>query len=201
MLYVVGVDIRGVVYGLMIIVEKVGILLWYWWVDVEVVVGVVDKVLFILIGLFMFESLVVKYCGVFLNDEDWGLLFWVVKMFEFEIGNIGLCIYEKIFQLLLCFKVNMIWFVMYLGIKVFFIVLGNKVMVQCYQIYVGILYVEFMMCNNVYEWQIIQCGQFDYVNNFQQVLEYWQSWVEELGDVLDLFLFILGMWGIYDSYM
>ena len=200
-LHVVGADIRGAVYGLMTIAEKVGISPWHWWADVEVAAGAVDKASLILTGLPMLESPAVKYRGVFLNDEDWGLLPWAAKTFEPETGNIGPRTYEKIFQLLLRLKANTIWPAMHPGTKAFFTVPGNKAMAQRYQIHVGTSHAEPMMRNNVYEWQTTQRGQFDYVNNSQQVLEYWQSRVEELGDVPDLPLFTLGMRGIHDSHM
>ena len=37
----------------------------------------------------------VKYRGVFLNDEDWGLKPWAAKTFEKERGNIGPRTYAK----------------------------------------------------------------------------------------------------------
>ena len=47
-----------------------------------------------------------KYRGVFLNDEDWGLKPWAAKTFEKERGNIGPRTYAKICELLLRLKAN-----------------------------------------------------------------------------------------------
>jgi hypothetical protein len=52
----------------------------------------------------------VKYRGIFLNDEDWGLRPWASKTFEPETGNIGPPeTYAKIFELLLRLRANYLW--------------------------------------------------------------------------------------------
>ena len=51
----------------------------------------------------------VKYRGIFLNDEDWGLRPWAAKTLEPETGNIGPKTYAKIFELLLRLHANYLW--------------------------------------------------------------------------------------------
>ena len=48
----------------------------------------------------------VKYRGVFINDEDWGLLPWARHTFDPERGNIGPKTYAKVCELLLRLKAN-----------------------------------------------------------------------------------------------
>lgn len=40
---------------------------------------------------FVADAPKVKFRGIFLNDEDWGLKPWASKTFEPETGDIGLC--------------------------------------------------------------------------------------------------------------
>ena len=47
-----------------------------------------------------------KYRGIFLNDEDWGLRPWASKTFDPATGNIGPKTYAKIFELLLRLHAN-----------------------------------------------------------------------------------------------
>jgi len=43
----------------------------------------------------------VKYRGIFINDEDWGLHFWAARTFDPGRGDIGPKTYAKVFELLL----------------------------------------------------------------------------------------------------
>jgi hypothetical protein len=53
----------------------------------------------------------VRYRGIFLNDEDWGLMPWATKTLApgSEKGAIGPEAYERIFELLLRLRANTIW--------------------------------------------------------------------------------------------
>src|SRR5690606_29821798 len=51
----------------------------------------------------------VKYRGIFINDEDWGLHPWAAKTFDPEFGDIGPKTYEKVFELMLRLKANHLW--------------------------------------------------------------------------------------------
>lgn len=47
------------------------------------------------------DSPAVRYRGIFINDEDWGLHQWARNTFEPESRNIGPKTYEKVFELML----------------------------------------------------------------------------------------------------
>ena len=51
----------------------------------------------------------VKYRGIFINDEDWGLQPWAAKTFEPEVKDIGPKTYARVFELLLRLRANCIW--------------------------------------------------------------------------------------------
>jgi len=69
-LVIAGSDQRGTIYGIYELSERIGVSPWYWWADVPVK----KKNLLALRGdSFKQGPPAVKYRGIFLNDEDWGL--------------------------------------------------------------------------------------------------------------------------------
>lgn len=68
-LVIAGSDRRGTAYGVFSVSEAIGVSPWYWWADVPVVHQ--DK-LFVKAG-YTSETPSIKYRGIFINDEDWGM--------------------------------------------------------------------------------------------------------------------------------
>ena len=56
----------------------------------------------------------VKYCGVFINDEDWGLRQWAVRHFGKQ-QQIGIRAYSQIFPLMRKYGLNLLWPAMHEG--------------------------------------------------------------------------------------
>ena len=54
------------------------------------------------------ESPSIKYRGIFINDEDWGLKTWAAQTFEKELGDIGPKTYDRVCELILRLKGNML---------------------------------------------------------------------------------------------
>src|SRR5690606_10654831 len=102
-LVIAGSDRRGAAYGLFSISETIGVSPWYWWADVPVKQR---KNLHLQVSRFASSTPTVKYRGVFINDEDWGLLPWAKHTFDPELGDIGPKTYAKVFELLLRLKAN-----------------------------------------------------------------------------------------------
>ena len=48
----------------------------------------------------------VKYRGIFIQDEDWGLNPWAAKTFDPQFGNTGPKTYEKVFELMLRLRIT-----------------------------------------------------------------------------------------------
>jgi len=198
-LFVVGSDVRGTVYGIFDMVERVGISPWNWWADV---IPLPQKELAMhLPSQGILQSPSVKFRGVFLNDEDWGLQPWAAKTFEPETGDIGPKTYEKIFQLLLRLKANTIWPAMHHCTKPFFTIEGNKEMAKKYHIVLGSSHAEPMLRNNVREWEQQKSGEFNYFTNSRNVQKYWQDRVSETKKAGNECLYTIGMRGIHDSKM
>ena len=75
-LVIAGSDRRGTIYGIYQLSELIGVSPWYWWADVPVP----HRKLVALRGdLLQQGPPAVKYRGIFLNDEDWGLRPWAAK--------------------------------------------------------------------------------------------------------------------------
>lgn len=193
---IAGTDPRGTAFGVFDLSQKMGVSPWYWWADVPVAK---QKELVFSQNDFQSKAPSVKFRGIFLNDEDWGLRPWAAKTFEPEIGNIGPKTYAKIFELLLRLKANTIWPAMHEGTTAFFNVPGNAKIAEDYQIVVGTSHAEPMLRNNVDEWKEKEMGHFNYVSNRDNVLKYWEDRVKESKNVDAIYS--IGMRGVHDSKM
>lgn len=196
-LFIVGSDIRGTVYGIFEMAERIGISPWKWWADVTPQKKGIIKLDLPSTGIL--EGPSVQYRGIFLNDEDWGLQPWAAHTFEYEIKDIGPKTYEKIFQLLLRLKANTIWPAMHPCTKAFFSIPGNKEMAEKYHIYIGTSHAEPMLRNNVDEWDENVDGQFNYFTNSKKIKEYWQERISEAKN--GNLIITMGMRGVHDSGM
>ncbi len=197
-LHIIGADERGAVFGLFTLAEKLGISPWQWWADVPLKKS---KTVLSINGLPLVDGPAVKYRGIFLNDEDWGLLPWAAKTFEPDTQNIGPATYEKVFQLLLRLKANTLWPAMHPGTQAFFKSPENQAMAKHYQINIGSSHAEPMLRNNVDEWDHEEQGDFNYVTNQEAVDEYWSERVHQVTDMAEISMFTLGMRGVHDSGM
>lgn len=102
-LVVAGSDRRAVAYGLFTVSEAIGVSPWYWWADVPVerhgnAVVEADH---------LSKEPSVRYRGIFINDEDWGLKPWASLNYEKELGDIGPRTYARVCELILRLKGNM----------------------------------------------------------------------------------------------
>lgn len=198
-LLVVGSDVRGTVYAIFEIAERLGISPWKWWADVYPLKK--ENLVLQLPQNGIISSPSVQYRGIFLNDEDWALQPWAAKTFEKETGDIGPKTYEKIFQLLLRLKANTIWPAMHPSTKGFFTLAGNKEIAQKYHMIIGSSHAEPMLRNNVDEWKPKVYGDYNYFTNKTQVDKYWQDRLDEVKAFQNETIMTLGMRGVHDSKM
>ena len=84
-LIIVGSDRRGTAFGVFGLSESIGVSPWHFWGDVPVA----KKDALYIAGSPTQQSPGVKYRGIFINDEDWGIQPWAANTFEPEVGNIG----------------------------------------------------------------------------------------------------------------
>jgi hypothetical protein len=194
-LLIAGSDARGTAYGIFHLSRTMGVSPWVWWADA---VPQKRKQLFIS-GSYSSTAPTVKYRGIFLNDEDWGLQPWAAKTFEKETGDIGPKTYAKIFELLLRLRANLIWPAMHPSTKAFFHYPGNAQMATDYSIVIGSSHAEPMLRNNVDEWKEKTMGEFNFLTNHDTIYRYWEDRVIQ-SKGFNAF-YTLGIRGVHDSKM
>jgi hypothetical protein len=195
-LVIAGSDRRGTAYGVFTLSEAIGVSPWFWWADVPTPRRIA---LFVRSGVYRQESPAVKYRGIFINDEDWGLQPWAAKTFEPETKDIGPKTYAKVFELLLRLKANFIWPAMHPSTKAFNFYPQNKVVADDYAIVMGSSHAEPILRNNVDEWDEKKYGGWNYITNRAGVLRYWEEAVQANGRYENVYS--IGMRGIHDSGM
>ena len=192
-LVVVGSDRRGTAFGIYELSQQIGVSPWYWWADVP---PKTSPSLFVRRGTVQMGPPSVKYRGIFLNDEDWGLHAWSSRTFDPETDDIGPKTYARIFELLLRLKANTLWPAMHPTTKAFNLYPENPVLADDFAIVMGSSHAEPMLRNNVTEWTA-PAADYDYVNNPEGVRRYWEERVSENGQYENLYT--IGMRGVHDS--
>ena len=197
-LVVAGSDSHGTAYGILEISRLLGVSPWEWWADVTPE----KKEMFCLSSNFReLQSPSVEYRGIFINDEDWGLMPWSNKTYEPSDvkGEIGPRTNERIFELLLRLRANTYWPAMHECTLPFFLTKGNREAAKKYGIFMGASHCEPMACNAAGEWKIRGKGAYDYVNNSPAVYQFWENRVKEVAG--QEILYTLGMRGVHDGKM
>ena len=197
-LVVAGSDSHGTAYGILEISRLLGVSPWEWWADVTPE----KRETFRLSSKFReLQSLSVEYRGIFINDEDWGLMPWGNQTYEPSDvkGEIGPRTNERIFELLLRLRANTYWPAMHECTLPFFLTKGNREMAKKYGIFVGASHCEPMACNAAGEWSRRGKGVYDYVNNSPAVYKFWEDRVKEVAG--QEILYTLGMRGVHDGKM
>ncbi|WMI66295.1 glycosyl hydrolase 115 family protein [Aestuariibaculum sp. YM273] len=193
---IAGTQPRGTAYGVFNLSKQIGVNPWYWWADIP---AKKQSELIIKDSNYFSKEPSVKFRGIFLNDEDWGLQPWAAKTFEPETGDIGPKTYSKIFELLLRLNANAIWPAMHPSTKAFFHYPGNAKMAELYNIVIGTSHAEPMLRNNLDEWNKTELGRFDYKNNKNTVYNYWENRVKAAKNIDAIYT--MGMRGVHDSGM
>ena len=197
-LIVAGSDGHGTAYGILEISRLLGVSPWEWWADVTPE----KKKLFKLSSKFRsVQSPSVEYRGIFINDEDWGLMPWSNKTYEPSDvnGEIGPRTNERIFELLLRLRANTYRPAMHECTLPFFLTKGNREVAKKYGIFMGASHCEPMACSAAGEWRRRGNGAYDYVNNSAAVYKFWEDRVKEVAD--QEVLYTLGMRGVHDGKM
>ncbi len=193
-LVIVGSDRRGTTFGVFGLSEAIGVSPWYWFGDVPVTQRMA---LYVGAGTYTEPSPGVKYRGIFLNDEDWGLNPWAEQTFD-PSGQIGPTTYARIFELLLRLHANYIWPAMHDVTKAFYTVPGNRDMAENYAIVIGTSHHEPML-RNTSEYNTTTLGAYNYWTNRANIYNFWEQRVIETATNENTY--IVGMRGIGDAAM
>lgn len=197
-LLVAGSDSHGTAYGIMELSRLIGVSPWEWWADVTPE----KKTSFVLSAEYQtLQSPSVEYRGIFINDEDWGLMPWSSQTYEPSDvkGHIGPKTNARIFELLLRLRANTYWPAMHECTLPFFLTEGNRKVAEEYGIFIGSSHCEPMVCSAAGEWRRRGQGDYDYVNNSASVYKFWEDRVKEVAQQGNIYT--LGMRGVHDGQM
>jgi len=112
---IAGSDKRGTIYGIYELSRQLGVTAWSWWADMPVTK---HENIYLTPGQYTDGEPVVRYRGIFLNDEAPCLSGWVKEKFpdsECPSANPHLAkgfnhhFYERVFELLQRLKANYLW--------------------------------------------------------------------------------------------
>lgn len=195
-LVVVGSDRRGTAYGVFKISEVIGVSPWYWWADAPIVQR---GAILLNVRRVISKEPSVKYRGIFINDEDWGLKPWASKNFEPEVGDIGPRTYSKICELLLRLKANYLCPAMHSCTKAFNYYPDNKLVADSFAIVMGSIHCEPLLFNNASEWDRKTMGDWNYVTNRGGINKVLCKRVKENAAFENVYT--LAMRGIHDAVM
>lgn len=200
-LVIAGSDRRGTAFGLFEISRLAGVSPWVWWADVT---PAPRKDLYVTQGTFISKEPSVKYRGIFINDEDWGLNPWAAKNIDTDIKDIGPKTYAKVFELMLRLRANTIWPAMHDSTKAFFHYPQNPVVADKYAIVIGSTHCDQMLRSNTFEWLKgyekeygAKPGEYRYDSNKTEVYRYWDDRVKAVKDYESIFT--IGMRGVRDG--
>lgn len=195
-LVIVGSDRRGTAYGLICLSKLIGVSPWYWWADVPVMH---KNTVTISIPKPTWDKPAVKYRGIFINDEDWGINLWARNNFEKDFAQgVGPKTYEKVFELMLRLRLNYLWPAMHAVSKEFGNTPENIALADRYAIVAGSSHCEPMLYNNVH-WDEKVKGRWNYSTNRDTIYNTWKNTVLDRKDKEAVWT--LGIRGIHDRGM
>ncbi len=196
-LIIAGSDAHGAAYGLLELSRHIGVSPWEWWADATPR----HQDSFTLSENFKtFQQPDVAYRGIFINDEDWGLMPWSYKNHDpNKRGIVGPKTTARIFELLLRLRANTYWPPMHECTHPFFLTKGNREVAKKYGIYMGGSHCEPMASSTAGEWRIRGNGDYDYVHNSQNVYKFWEDRVKDVAGQ-EVF-YTVGMRGVHDGAM
>ncbi len=195
-LVIVGNDRRGTAYGVYELSEQIGVSPWYWWADVPVAK---KENIFIKDGIYSYGPPSVRYRGIFINDEDWGLKPWAAETFDPEQGDIGPKTYAKVCELLLRLKANYLWPAMHECTAAFNQIPENKIVADSFAIVMGSAHCEPLLFNNATEWDKKTMGEWKYQTNKHNIYNVLDKRVKENAPYENIYT--IAMRGIHDRAM
>ena len=197
-LVVAGSDKRGTIYGIYDISQRIGVSPWYWWADVPVPHQ--DEVWYDG-GRFVQPSPSVKYRGIFINDEDWSLKTWAAENFERELGDIGPKTYDRVCELLLRLKANMLAPAMHSCTGAFYSHPESQKVADERGIMITTSHCEPLLFNNAAksEWDKARDGEWNYETNSATILKKLDDRIRETAQYDNIYT--MGMRGLHDEAM
>jgi hypothetical protein len=172
-LVIAGSDKRGTIFGVYELCNQIGVSPWYWWADVP---PKESSSLHVLPGRYV-QQPVVKYRGIFINDEEPALGGWAREKF----GGVNSKMYAHMYELILRLKGNYLWPAMW-GKSIYDDDPRSPELADEYGVVIGTSHHEPMMRAHV-EWQRYgEGGPWNYKTNAEKLREFWRHGIERMGD-------------------
>lgn len=197
LLVIAGSDRRGTAYGVTSLSREIGVDPWTWWADVPVKYNPGIKIN----ADYISNTPTIKYRGIFINDEDWGMLPWAANGLDADLKDIGPKTYEKVCRLLLRLKGNMLAPAMHSCTGAFYSHPESKVVADQYGIIMTTSHCEPIMFNNaaLSEWNPERDGEWDYGTNRDVIYGKFSDRLNEVADFENIYT--IGMRGVHDEAM
>jgi len=198
-IYITGSDARGLAYGVLHVSEAIGVSPWYWFADVPVDKSsgrVRDYT-----ETFVSRSPSVKYRGFFINDEDWGLKIWAAENYERELGDIGPKTYDRVCELILRLRGNMLAPAMHSCTGAFYSHPESQKMAAKWGIMITTSHCEPLLFNNAAksEWDKQRDGEWNYETNSATILKKLDDRIRETASYDNIYT--MGLRGLHDEAM
>ncbi|RNL82386.1 hypothetical protein ED312_17140 [Sinomicrobium pectinilyticum] len=196
-LVIVGSDRRGTAYGAFALSEAMGVTAWEWWADVPVK----KRDQLYVTEDYSSKTPSVKYRGIFINDEDWGLHPWAAKNYEKDLEDIGPKTYARVFELILRLKGNMMAPAMHSCSGAFYSHSESKEVADEFGIMITTAHCEPLLFNNASksEWDSEVDGEWDYVINKETIRKKLDDRVHEASPYENIYT--VGIRGLHDEGM
>lgn len=202
---IAGSDKRGTIYGIYELSRQLGVSPWYWWADMPITKR---SEIYLTPGLYTDGEPVVRYRGIFLNDEAPCLSRWVNEKFpdsECAQADPKLArgfnhnFYEKVFELLQRLKANYMWPAMW-GNAFYADDLENSTLADEMGIMMGTSHHE-PMARNHQEWarHREENGPWDYEANQEVIDQFFREGIRRAKSNEDIIT--IGMRGDGDAAM
>lgn len=195
-LVIAGSDKRGTIYGIYEVSQRIGVTPWYWWADVPVrqnPQATIDC------DYYASGEPTVRYRGIFINDEDWGLKPWAASNYERELGDIGPKTYARVCELLLRLKANMLAPAMHSCTGAFYSHPQSKVVCDSFGIIITTSHCEPLLLNNAAstEWDQLRDGDWNYKTNRETILQKWDDRLSAVSKYENIYT--TAMRGLHDA--
>ncbi len=197
-IFITGSDARGLAYGVFHISERIGVSPWYWFADVPVRDSGLARDY---VENYVSRSPSVRYRGIFINDEDWGLKTWAQDTFEPELGDIGPKTYDRVCELILRLKGNMLAPAMHSCTGAFYSHPESQVVADKWGIMITTSHCEPLLFNNaaLSEWDKSIDGEWNYEINRERILKKLDDRIRETAQYDNIYT--MGMRGLHDEAM
>ncbi len=198
-LYITGSDARGLAYGVLHVSEAIGVSPWYWFADIPA--DPANRRVFDYHETMVSKQPTVKYRGIFINDEDWGMKTWAAETYEKELGDIGPKTYDRVCELILRLKGNMLAPAMHTCTGAFYSHPESQAVADKWGIMITTSHCEPLLFNNAApsEWNKERDGEWNYETNSATILKKLDDRIRETARYDNIYT--MGMRGLHDEAM